>query len=233
MEGTARGSRNRLLAALPPPVMALFAPHLKIVSLKLGAILQREGEPIEHVYFPLDGMISLVVITGDGGGIETVTVGREGAVGVGAGLGRRKAFTRAVVQAPGSAAHMSAYEFQRAAVQSDLVRSLIHESSESMLAQAQQTVACNTTHNLSARLARWLLQTHDRVTGDTLPLTQEFLGQMLGVQRTTVTLAAQQLHQAGAINYRRARIEVVDRSKLEELTCECYKIIRRAGDPEF
>jgi CRP-like cAMP-binding protein len=125
---------------------------------------------------------------------------------------------------------IGASEFQKAASQSAAIRGLILENSETMLAQSQRTTACNTAHNLPERLARWLLQTQDRVGRDTLPLTQEFLAEMLGVRRTSVTLVAQQLQNAGAIQTLRGRIKVLDRHKLEDLACECYEIIRRNGE---
>jgi CRP-like cAMP-binding protein len=223
-------SDNRLLAALSPADLSLLEPHLKVIRTKLGSVLQQEHEPVEHVYFPLDGMISLVAVMKDGWGVETVTVGREGAVGAAAGFGKRSAPTRATVQAEGNTLRITASEFQRATAQSDEIRRMIVDNSEAMLAQSQQTTACNTAHNLPERLARWLLQTHDRVGSDPLPLTQEFLSQMLGVRRTSVTLVAQQLQKAGAIHYTRGRIKVADRQKLEELACECYEIIRRQGN---
>jgi CRP-like cAMP-binding protein len=223
-------SGNRLLATLSPADFAFLAPHLKALPTKLGAVLQQEGEPVEHVYFPLEGMISLVAIMKGGWGVETVTVGREGAVGAAVGFGGRSATTRATIQAQGTMLRIGASEFQKAASQSDAIRGMILENSETMLAQSQRTTACNTAHNLPERMARWLLQTQDRVGGDTLPLTQEFLSEMLGVRRTSVTLVAQQLQNAGAIQTRRGRIKVLDRHKLEELACECYEIIRRNGE---
>jgi CRP-like cAMP-binding protein len=225
-----RATDNRLLAALSPADLSLLGPHLKVISTKLGSVLQQEHEPVEHVYFPLEGMISLLTVMKDGWGVETVTVGREGAVGAAAGFGKRSASTRATTQAEGSMLRMTASEFERAAGQSDGIRRMIFENSETMLAQSQQTTGCNTAHNLPERMARWLLQTHDRVGSDPLPLTQEFLSQMLGVRRTSVTLVAQQLQSAGAIHYSRGRIRVADRQKLEELACECYEIIRRQGN---
>ena len=139
----------------------------------------------------------------DGQGIETATVGSEGVVGAMSGFGIRQDFTRAVVQAPLVASHISSVQFHTA----------VHN--EALLAQVQQTAACNALHTMESRLARWLLQTLDRIDSDVLPLTQEFLSQMLGVRRTTVTLVARQLEQAGVIQTRRGRIVVVDRKGLE------------------
>src|ERR1700730_7020171 len=220
------GRRNRLLAALTAADHSLLAPHLKELSLELGLLLQEAGEPVEHIYFPHQGMISLLAVMSAGQGIETATVGSEGVVGAISGFGIRRGFTRAVVQAPLVASRISSVRFHRAVQESEGIRNLMVSYNEVLLAQVQQTAACNALHATESRLARWLLQTRDRIDNDVLPLTQEFLSQMLGVRRTTVTLVARQLEQAGVIQNRRGRIVVVDRPGLEDLACECYVIVR-------
>jgi CRP-like cAMP-binding protein len=219
--------RNYLLAALLPADFALLKPNLKDVTVEHGSVLQEQDHPIEQVYFPHSGMISLLAVMQQGEAIETATVGREGAVGAIVGLGPRAAFTRAVMQVPGSAARIASTRFQAAANRSEAIRNLIIRYNEVLLAQAQQTAACNAVHDVEARLCRWLLQTRDRIDTDTIPLTQEFLAQMLGVRRTTVTLIARTLQTAGLVRYNRGRIEILDRAGLEESSCECYEIIRR------
>lgn len=222
--------QNRLLAALDPSDFALLAPHLKGVPLLQGAILQEAEAPVQHVCFPLSGMVSLVTIMDSGDVIETATVGREGAVGAFAGLGPWHAFNRAVVQLPGTAACIAAARFHAAVKQSEAIRNLILKFKEAVLAQVQQTAACNALHGLEARLARWLLQALDRFDDATLPLSQDALAQMLGVRRTSVSLTASKLQDAGLIRYRRARIDVIDRAGLEAESCECYATIRRRSD---
>jgi CRP-like cAMP-binding protein len=137
------------------------------------------------------------------------------------------------VQLPGTAAWISASQFQAAAAQSQALRDLIVRYNDVLLAQVQQSVACNALHGLEARLCRWLLQTHDCVDGNVIPLTQEFLGQMLGVRRTTVTIAARLLQSAGLIRYRRGHIQVLDRAALKDISCECYGMIRQNADKMF
>ena len=225
-EQSGQGGRNRLLAALTSADHSLLAPHLKELSLKLGSLIQEAGEPVEQIYFPHQGMISLLAMMSDGQGIETATVGSEGVVGAMSGFGARRGFTRAVVQAPLVASRISSVQFQAAVQKSETLRNLMASYSEALLAQVQQTAACNALHAMESRLARWLLQTRDRIDTDVLPLTQEFLSQMLGVRRTTVTLVARQLEQAGVIQNRRGRIVIIDREGLKDVACECYGIIR-------
>ena len=158
-------------------------------------------------------------------GIETATVGSEGVVGAMSGFRVRQGFTKAVVQAPLVASRISTEQFHAALQKSESLRNLIASYNEVLLAQVQQTAACNALHAMECRLARWLLQTRDRIDSYVLPLTQEFLSQMLG-ERTTVTLVGRQLEQAGLIQTRRGRIVVLDRKGLEDVACECYAIVR-------
>jgi CRP-like cAMP-binding protein len=196
------------------------------MPLEQGVILQEQGEPIERVYFPNSGMISLVAVMKQGNAVETATVGREGAIGAMSGLGPRHAFTRAVVQMPGTASMIATSKFQTIVERSAVIRDVIVRHNEVLLAQVQQSAACNALHEAEARFCRWLLQSRDRSDSDVVPITQEFLAQMLGVRRTTVTLVAQSLQDAGLLRYRRGRIEIVDRDGLEERACECYKAVR-------
>ena len=218
--------RNRLLAALSVQDQALLQAYLADVTLEVGTLLQEAGRPIEQVYFPQSGMVSLLAVMTNGQAIETATVGNEGAVGAMSGFGTRLGFTRAVVQAPLTASRMSSKDFRTAIQASDGLRQLMVAYNEVLLAQVQQTAACNALHAIESRLARWLLQTRDRTDHDVLPLTQEFLSQMLGVQRTTVNLALRQLQRAGVVRHRRGKVEITDRNGLEEVACECYAIVR-------
>ena len=214
---------NRLLQTLDEADFALIAPHLQRVSLAQGQVLQEQEARVEEVYFPLRGVVSLISVMQGGEVVDTATVGREGAIGAFGGLGPWNAFTRAVVRLPGAAAVISVSHFQAAVGQSDRIRNMILRYKEALLAQVQQTAACNALHELEARLARWLLQTLDRTEDPKLPLTQEFISQMLAVRRSTVTVVAGKLQQDGLIRYHRGRIEIVDRLKLEEAACECYR----------
>jgi CRP-like cAMP-binding protein len=223
-------TENRLLAALEPADYALLTPHLCSAYFAQGAVLQEQEARVAHVYFPMSGMISLVSVMDDGQVVETAVVGREGAVGVFAGLGPWNAFTRATVQIPATIAVIPTPHFQAAVSQSERIRDLILRYKEALLGQVQQTAACNALHPLEARLARWLLQAFDRTNEHDLPLTQEFIAQMLGVRRTTVTIVASRLQEAGLIRYRRGRIVVLHRAGLEHAACECYWTIRRRSE---
>jgi CRP-like cAMP-binding protein len=221
---------NRLLAALPPNDLSLLAPNLKEITLERGQILQEQGNRVDQVYFPLSGIISLLAVMRQGDAIETATVGREGAVGSLAGLGPRRSHTRAVVQVAGTALRIAAPRFRRVAERSQAVRDIIVRYGEVLLIQVQQTAACNALHDVEERLSRWLLQARDRVDENTILLTHEFLSQMLGVRRPTVTVVARMLQADGLIRYHRGQIEIVDRRGLEARACECYHRIRQHID---
>jgi CRP-like cAMP-binding protein len=222
--------RNLLLAALPPKDFSLLAPHLRDAPLEQGAILQEQGERIDQVYFPHQGIISLLAVMQQGDAIETATIGHEGAVGTLCGLGPRRSHSRAVVQVAGLAARIAAERFRQAAEESREIRDMIMRHGEMLLIQVQQSSACNALHAVEARLCRWLLQVHDRLDSNTIKLTHEFLSETLGVRRTTVTVIASTLQEAGLIRYHRGRIEIVDRAGLEARACECYEAIRRHID---
>jgi CRP-like cAMP-binding protein len=231
-EGTAVPSsqprfRNRLIAALPVADQSLLVPDLKDVEIKQGVILHEQGEWIEDVYFPHEGIISLLAVMRQGEAIETATVGREGAVGALAGLGPRQSHSRAVVQVTGLASRMPAQRFRKLAEERPPIRDIIVRYGEMLLIQLQQTAACNALHDVEARLSRWLLQARDRVEGDVVRLTHEFLSQMLGVRRPTVTVVARALQEAGLIRYQRGQIEIINRPGLEARACECYAMIRK------
>lgn len=177
-------------------------------------------------------MISLLVVTADGDMIETATVGREGAVGLQSGLGNRRSLTRATMQVPGKVAVVETPAFQAISRDNTTIHHLITRYTEIVWAEAQQVAACNAVHNASSRLCRWLLQTADRIESDELPLTQEFLAQMLGVRRTTVTLLAQELQKSEAIKYSRGRLKILDRKMLEDAACDCYGVLHQDRLPQ-
>ena len=227
------GRCNRFLATLSPHDFSLLAPHLRTVPLERGMMLHDAGQNIEHVYFPHTGMVSLVVVMQSGQTVEIATIGRAGAIGARAGLGAQSTFARAIVQLPGMVARISAAQFHAAASQSQGIRDLVLRYNDLLLAHIQQSVACNALHALEARLCRWLLQSHDCVDGGMIPLTQEFLGQMLGARRTTVTIAARLLQSAGLIHHRRGHIQILDRPALEDISCECYTVVKHNTDKVF
>jgi CRP-like cAMP-binding protein len=222
--------RNLLMAALPDRDMALLAPYLKDIPIEQGVVLQEQGEHIDQVYFPHGGFISLLAVMQQGNAIEVATMGYEGAVGSLAGLGPRRSHTRAVVQVAGTASRIAATRFRKAAEESEAIHNVIVRYGEMLLIQVQQTAACNALHEVEARLSRWLLQARDRLESNTIRLTHEFLSQMLGVRRTTVTVVANSLQRAKLIRYHRGQIEIVDRPGLEARACECYEAIRRQID---
>jgi CRP-like cAMP-binding protein len=224
-------SSNLLLASLSPTDVTLLLPHLSEILLDQSLVLQAAEVRVERVFFPLSGMVSLVTIMQSGTAVETAIVGREGVIGAFAGLGPWNAFTQAVVQLPGRGLAIAASRFQEVVSENERIRDLVLRYKESLLGQVQQTAACNALHSLECRLARWLLQAHDRIEGPRLDLTQELLSQMLGVRRTSVTMTATKLEQTGLIRQRRAAIEIVDRKGLEEAACECYAAIRLRSRP--
>jgi CRP-like cAMP-binding protein len=231
---TTAEARNHLLASLPENEYALLQPHLKDVPLKQGTVLAEQGEDIDHVYFPNSGMVSIVVVLSEGEkSVETATVGREGAVGAVAGLGERKSTARAIVQVAGNGSRIAARQLQAIVRQSPFLRDFIVRYQEMLLHQAQQSTACNALHDARPRLCRWLLQTRDRLDSDLVALTQEFLAQMLGVRRTTVTELARGLQSKGLVRYKRGKIEILDRPRLEECACECYNALRHQSEHYF
>ena len=216
------GRRNLLLAGLPAADLALLAPQLKDVVLEQGTVLQEQGEPVDQVYFPHDGIISLLAVMRQGDAIETATIGYEGAVGSFAGLGQRRSHTRAVVQVaePPRALRLRIFARQsRTATPSARSSSAMARCCSFRSSRPRPATRL---HAVEARLSRWLLQARDRLDSNTIKLTHEFLSQMLGVRRTTVTVVANVLQQAGLIRYHRGQIEIVDRPGLEARACECY-----------
>jgi CRP-like cAMP-binding protein len=224
--------RNSLLARLPNNDLVLLTPHLEDIALNAGTILHEPGEPISNVYFPCDGIISLLSVMQEGDAVDTATVGREGAIGVASGFGLRRSYSRALVQVSGRAFRIPATQFRRAAELSQAIRDLIMHYSEMLTIQMQQAGACNALHGVEERLSRWLLQAHDRIDAHIVRLTHDILSQTLGVRRPTVTVVAQKLQDAGFIRYHRGNTEILDRPGLEARACECYRssVLRMEGD---
>ncbi|HEY0330063.1 MAG TPA: Crp/Fnr family transcriptional regulator [Rhodopseudomonas sp.] len=194
-------------------------------SLQQGLVLLEPGDEFEQVYFPHNGMLSLLAVLRDGKAIETATVGREGVVGAMAGLGLYKSLVRVVVQMPTSLTKIPSSQFRKVATASEALRNLCIQYNEVLLSQARVTAACNALHLIEARFCRWLLQSADRAGGDTVNLTQEFLAEMLGVRRTSVTEVATKLQNAGLISYSRGVIKILNRPAVAKLSCECYETL--------
>ena len=224
---TADHRTNWLLAALAPEDFAALEPHLESVELTRGQVLYEPGDPIRHAYFPHDAVVSLVNVLEDGGTVEVALFGREGVLGLLSALVTREAFGRYIVQMPGTASRIPFERLNEVRNARPALRQLIMHYGEVLLAQTFQTVTCNAVHPVEARCCRWILSMHDRAEQDTLPLTHEFLAEMLGVQRSTVSVVTRTLQTAGLIRQSRGGITVTDRAGLEETACECYGRIRR------
>jgi CRP-like cAMP-binding protein len=216
---------NKLLASLPRDHFDRLLPHLSTVSLPQGLILYESGDEVDQVYFPQFGMLSLLAVLRDGKAIETATVGREGVAGAMAGLGLYKSLVRVVVQMSTGATKIAATHFRTVAAGSEPIRNLCIRYNEVLLSQARVTAACNALHPIEARFCRWLLQSADRAASDTIVLTQEFLAEMLGVRRTSVTEVASKVQNAGLITYSRGVIKILDRPALLRMSCECYETL--------
>jgi CRP-like cAMP-binding protein len=222
---------NKLLAALPRHDFDALINRGAIVDLAQGDVLQEVGDEVGGIHFPLGGMISLVVVMRNGKAIETATVGREGVVSAMAGLGIYHSHVRAVVQVAHSAFKIPAASFRKLVAASPQMRDMCVDYNETLLVQARHTAACNSLHPIEARFCRWLLQTGDRVGHAKITLTQEFLSEMLGVRRTSVTDVAGRIADAGVISYSRGVISILDRPRLEEMSCECYETLRELAPP--
>lgn len=228
-KGTERVA-NRLLAALPAKEYQRLLPELEEVNLPFAEILCEPGERIRYIYFPNDSIISLLASVGNHSTLEVGIVGSEGMVGISIFMGVDVSRNQALVQGAGTAMRMKAAAFRREAQHSGSLHQLLHRYSHSLLTQVSQSAACNRFHTVNARLARWLLMTHDRLRTDEFRLTQEFMSNMLGVRREGVNHAAGALQQAELISYSRGVIKIHDRAGLEAISCECYQIIKIESD---
>jgi CRP-like cAMP-binding protein len=216
---------NRLLAALPDAEYQILIPHLECVPLAFKQVLYEVGEPIEYVYFPHRAIVSALSTMEDGSTVEVGLVGNDGIVGIPAALGDNIAATTGTVQVPDSAMRMKASLLKTEFGRGGVLQSLLLRYMQAQHAFVSQNAACNRLHQLDGRLARWLLLVCDRVESNELPLTHEFMAQMLGVRRAGVTEAANTLQQAGLIRYNRGKVTILNRKELEGASCECYQII--------
>jgi len=222
-----RPERNHLLSLLPADDLARLERNLRFTPLEAGGMLQQANAPIEHVYFPLDGVVSLLTNFKSGHVVDFAVIGSEGMVGDMVACGIARVPYSAVVQVAGSALAAKSQDFIELINESPASRDVVSKFQAALMLQAQQIAACNAVHSVEARMCRWLLQIRNRAQTNVLPVTQEFLSHMLGVQRTTVTLVEQTLKAAGLVRQRRGRIEILDEAGLRARACECYEHIQR------
>jgi CRP-like cAMP-binding protein len=223
-------SPNHLLASLPRLDFEALRPHLRLVDLRHETVLFDAGDEIDRVYFPHIGVISLVVNLASGETIETGMIGRDSLLGGSSALDGKVSLNKAIVQIAGAASALELDHLRSLADVSVAFRTTLIRHEQLILVQAQQSAACNITHGLEARLARWLLRCRDLMGSDNLALTQEFVGQMLGVQRSSVSITAGTLQEDGLIRYCRGRIHIVDVEGLRATACECYETVRAQSE---
>jgi CRP-like cAMP-binding protein len=222
--------QNRLLAALPPEALARLRSALERVPLHLGEPVYEAGVEMRHLYFPIDGIVSLLQVMEDGSSAEIAVVGSEGIVGIAMFMGGASTPSRAVVQSAGNA-----YRLDDARLQSEFKRGtelqhLLLRYTQALITQMAQTAVCNRHHSVEQQLCRWLLMSLDRLPSSELVMTQELIANMLGVRREGVTEAAGKLQKAGLIRYSRGRIEVLDRAAVNAHACECYALVKKEYD---
>lgn len=224
-------TQNRLLNVMPQALAQKLTPNLKRVELKRGEHLHEPGEVIDEFYFPLDCVLSITITTSDGITAETGVVGNREVIGINAFMGGRETTqTTYIVQIAGSAMKIDAQILRDEFDRNQVLRDIMLRYTQAFIAQLSQTTACNSLHQLDQQLARWLLEIDDRVEGDELNLTQEFIAHMLGVRRAGVTQTAQQLQENGLIDYHRGHIEIRNRSGLKACACECFGVVKEEYD---
>lgn len=222
--------KNRLLAALPTEEYERLLPNLESIPLNFKQVLYNINAPIEYVYFSNNAIGSLITIMENGEAVEVGTVGNEGMVGLPVFLGADTIPGQAFVQIPGDGVRMRTDVFKREVTSDTVLFNLLQRYTQALFNQISQSAACNRLHSIEERLCRWLLMTHDRVGADQFPLTQEFLGQMLGVRRASVSMAASILQKAGFIRYSRGKLTISDRAGMESSSCECYALVKAEFD---
>ena len=221
---------NHLLAALPAEVYERLSPHLQPVSFALGGVVYESSEQMEHLYFPTTCIVSLLYTMADGATAEMGLVGNDGVVGIALFMGGNTVPNRAVVQVAGDAFRAPAPVLQEEFRRGGPCQLVLLRYTQALITQISQTAVCNRLHSIEQRLCRWLLLTHDRVQSAQLLLTQEFIANMLGGRRESVTKAASHLQAAGLIRYVRGHITVLDRQGLEAASCECYQVVKTEFD---
>src|SRR5476649_842484 len=227
MSGHHEAQQNHLLNALSPAARERLYPHLELVEMPLGKVLYESGDVLRHVYFPTDSIVSLLYVMEDGASAEIAVVGNEGLIGVALFMGGETTTNRAIVQSAGAAYRLAGQRLKDEFHRNGQMQILLLRYTQALITQMAQTAVCNRHHSVDQQLCRWLLLSIDRLSSNHLIMTQELIANMLGVRREGVTEAAGKLQHAGVISYRRGHIKVLDRTKLERLSCECYEVVRR------
>lgn len=223
-------TENRLLASLPRDEYDHLLPSLQQVSFSLGEVVYEFGGHLDYVYFPTTAIVSLLYTMENGSSAEMGLTGNDGVVGIALFMGGGTMPNRAVVQSAGAALRMKAKVLQDEFAQGGTFQHLLLRYTQALITQISQTAVCNRLHSVDQQLCRWLLLSHDRVKTDQLIMTQELIANMLGVRREGVTVAAGRLQDAGAISYARGHIKILDRQKLEQTVCECYRVVKDEFD---
>jgi len=224
---TASVCSNHILSSLPEAEYQALRPALEYLPTPMHAVLFGRDEEIRHVYFPLSGCHSVLAIMQDGAAVEVGTIGNEGMSTVDVLTGSTTAVETTVCQIPGYSLRMPAAKFKQAIEVNSELKRLVYRFLQAYLSQVSQSVACNRLHRTEERFARWILLSHDRVQGDELQLTQEYLADMLGVHRPSVSLIARRFQKAGLLDYHRGTVRILDRAGLEQSACECYAVVRK------
>jgi CRP-like cAMP-binding protein len=222
--------KNHLLAALSDEVRERIFPHLEPISLELGKVLYESGDVLRYVYFPIDSIVSLLYVMEDGSSAEISVVGNEGLVGVALFMGGESTSSRAVVQSAGHAYRLLSQKLKAEFNRHGELLHLMLRYTQALITQMAQTAVCNRHHSIDQQLCRWLLLSLDRLSNNKLTMTQELIANMLGVRREGVTEAAGKLQKLGIIEYSRGHITVLDRARLEQLSCECYAVVKAETD---
>src|SRR5690349_5168863 len=220
-------TQNQLLASLSAAELKRLSPHVEKVEMPLGHVIYESGHVLDYVYFPTTCIISLLYVMEDGSSAEIAIVGHEGLVGISLFMGGETTPSRAVVQSAGRAFRLAARHLRAEFGRAGSMQHLLLRYTQSLITQMAQTAVCNRHHSVDQQLCRWLLLSFDRLSSDELVMTQELIANMLGVRREGVTAAAGKLQDAGVIKYRRGRIKVLDRARLEAMSCECYEVVRK------
>jgi CRP-like cAMP-binding protein len=230
MAETSHPQQNHILEALPQAERARLFPYLKLVTLPLGRVLYESGDTLRHIYFPTDCIVSLLYVLKDGESAEIAVVGNDGAIGVALFMGGETTTNRAIVQSAGSAYQLTGARLKEEFERHGETLHILLRYTQALLTQMSQTAVCNRHHTVDQQLCRWLLLSLDRLTTNKLNMTQELIANMLGVRREGVTEAAGKLQKLGVIEYSRGHIAVLDRTKLEQLSCECYAVVKKETD---
>jgi CRP-like cAMP-binding protein len=230
MPETAQPQQNQILDALSPAARERLLPHLQVVELPLGMVLYESGDPLRHIYFPTDSIVSLLYVLEDGASAEIAVVGNDGAIGVALFMGGETTTNRAIVQSAGSAYRLTGSRLKQEFERHGEMLHILLRYTQALITQMAQTAVCNRHHSVDQQLCRWLLLSLDRLSSNQLVMTQELIANMLGVRREGVTEAAGKLQKLGVIDYRRGHITVLDRPKLEQLSCECYAVVKKETD---